>query len=216
MIFPGGFSYADTLGSAKGWAATILFSELLKPQFENFKNRNETFSLGVCNGCQLMSLIGWVRDAPEAVDDGVPEVALLHNRSGRFECRWSSVKVEASEAMMLRRMQGSVIGCWVAHGEGRFSFKSPAVLKNLKATKSIALSYVDDDMNATEKYPMNPNGSVDGIAAICSKDGRHLAMMPHPERCCEILQWPFVTDEVKYENCPWQSMFNEANIWCCQ
>lgn len=216
MVFPGGFSYADTLGSAKGWAATILFSEFLKPQFDNFKNRKDTFSLGVCNGCQLMSLIGWVGDANEAADDGVPSVALLHNRSGRFECRWSSVKVAASESIMLRRMEGTTIGCWVAHGEGRFSFKNAAVLKNLKATRSIALHYVDDNMVPTENYPLNPNGSVEGVAAICSKDGRHLAMMPHPERCCETFQWPYVPNDFKYETCPWQTMFNEANIWCCK
>lgn len=217
MVFPGGFSYADTLGSAKGWAATILFSEHLKQQFDNFKNRKDTFSLGVCNGCQLMSLIGWVGDSKEEIaDDGVPSVALLHNRSGRFECRWSAVKIEASESIMLRRMQGSVIGCWIAHGEGRFSFKSQGVLKHLKASRSIALSYVDDDMHATEKYPLNPNGSPEGIAAICSIDGRHLAMMPHPERNCNMFQWPYVPSDFKYEACPWQSMFNEANIWCCE
>lgn len=161
-----------------------------------------------------MSLIGWVG---ESNDEEKPSVALSHNRSGRFECRWSTVKVAASEAMMLRRMQGSVIGCWVAHGEGRFSFKNPSVLKNLKTTRSIALHYVDDDMQPTEKYPLNPNGSVEGIAAVCSSDGRHLAMMPHPERCCETFQWPYVSNEIaKYQTCPWQSMFNEANIWCCE
>lgn len=160
-----------------------------------------------------MSLIGWIDEAPE-VDDGIPPVALLHNRSGRFECRWSAVKVAASAAIMLRRMQGSVLGCWVAHGEGRFSFKDAAVLKNLKASRSIALHYVDDDMNATESYPMNPNGSVEGIAAVCSKDGRHLAMMPHPERCCEMFQWPYIPNGFNCETCPWQTMFNEANIWC--
>jgi phosphoribosylformylglycinamidine synthase len=204
------------LGSAKGWAATILFSELLKPQFDNFKNRKDTFSLGVCNGCQLMSLIGWVGEPDETDNTQVPPVALLHNRSGRFECRWSSVKVGESDAMMLRRMQGSVMGCWVAHGEGQFTFKDQTVLKNLKASRSVALHYVDDEMNATEKYPMNPNGSVEGIAAICSKDGRHLAMMPHPERCSETFQWPYVPNDFKHETCPWQSMFNEANIWCCE
>lgn len=204
------------MGSAKGWAATIRFSEQLKHQFDNFKNRNDTFSLGVCNGCQLMSLIGWVGETTEVVNNEVPSVALLHNRSGRFECRWSSVKIEASESVMLRRMKGSVIGCWVAHGEGRFSFKDQTTLKNLKASRAIAMSYVDDDMNPTEKYPMNPNGSVEGIAAICSKDGRHLAMMPHPERCCETFQWPYVPNDFNYETCPWQTMFNEANIWCCE
>ncbi|KAG5675733.1 hypothetical protein PVAND_005611 [Polypedilum vanderplanki] len=216
IIFPGGFSYADTLGSAKGWAASIRFSDLLQPQFENFKIRKDTFSLGVCNGCQLMSLIGWIDYEENSTNDDVPSIALLHNKSGRFECRWSTLKVASSNAIMLRRMQGSVLGCWVAHGEGRFSFKNQQVLKNLKASNSIALHYVDDDMKPTEKYPLNPNGSVEGIAAICSKDGRHLAMMPHPERCCEMFQWPFLPSDFKTENCPWQSMFNEANIWCCE
>jgi phosphoribosylformylglycinamidine synthase len=162
-----------------------------------------------------MSLIGWIDNAEE-VDDGVPQIALLHNKSGRFECRWNSIKIANSEAMMLRRMQGSVLGCWIAHGEGRFSFKNPTILKNLKASKCIALHYVDDEMNPTEKYPLNPNGSAEGIAAICSKDGRHLAMMPHPERCVEMFQWPFVAPGFNTETCPWQSMFNEANIWCCE
>lgn len=160
-----------------------------------------------------MSLIGWVS---ESTNDGIPEVALLHNRSDRFECRWSSVKVNSSEAMMFRRMEGSILGCWVAHGEGRFSFKNRSVLENFKSSKSIALHYVDDSSNPTEKYPMNPNGSSEGIAAICSKDGRHLAMMPHPERCLELFQWPYVPSDFKYKTGPWQTMFNEANIWCCE
>lgn len=161
-----------------------------------------------------MSLIGWIDDS--AADDGVPPIALLHNKSGRFECRWSSLKISSSTAIMLRRMTGSVLGCWIAHGEGRFSFKDQQVLQNLKASSCIAMHYVDDEMHPTEKYPMNPNGSVEGIAAICSKDGRHLAMMPHPERCVEMFQWPFVPDTFKTQTCPWQSMFNEAYIWCCE
>lgn len=165
-----------------------------------------------------MSMIGWIDDNTntQSADDGVPQIALLHNKSGRFECRWSTLKIASSNAMMLRRMQGSVLGCWVAHGEGRFSFKNQAVLKNLKASNSIAMHYVDDNMEATEKYPMNPNGSVEGIAAICSKDGRHLAMMPHPERCVEMFQWPYVPSDFITNICPWQSMFNEAYIWCCE
>lgn len=212
VIFPGGFSYADTMGSAKGWAASILFSNL-KAQFDHFKNRKDTFSLGVCNGCQLMSLIGWIG---EDSSDGIPPVALLHNLSGRFECRWSSIKISESKAIMLRRMAGSVMGCWVAHGEGRFSFKNESVLNNVQSSRSIAMHYVDDEMNPTEKYPMNPNGSVNGIAAICSNDGRHLAMMPHPERCCEMYQWPYIPSGFECNTCPWQSMFNEAHIWCCE
>ena len=94
VVFPGGFSYADTSGSAKGWAASILFNELLAPQFRHFKERKDTFSLGCCNGCQLMSLIGWVGDTTKVSEDAiqVPNVALLHNKSQRFECRWSTVK----------------------------------------------------------------------------------------------------------------------------
>jgi phosphoribosylformylglycinamidine synthase len=219
VIFPGGFSYADTLGSAKGWAASIRFNELLKSQFENFKNRKDTFSLGVCNGCQLMSMIGWIDPIEEndSSNNKVQSIALLHNKSGRFECRWSSLKIATSNAIMLRRMQGSVLGCWVAHGEGRFSFKNESVLKTLKTSNSIALHYVDDDNNPTEKYPMNPNGSIDGIAAICSADGRHLAMMPHPERCCEMFQWPYLPSNLStQQHCPWQAMFDEANVWCCE
>lgn len=111
-------------------------------------------------------------------------------------------------------MQGTVIGCWIAHGEGRFSFKNQQVFENLKSSKAIAMTYVDDEMEPTENYPMNPNGSAEGIAAVCSKDGRHLAMMPHPERCVEMFQWPYVPNGFNTETCPWQSMFNEAYIWC--
>lgn len=163
-----------------------------------------------------MSLIGWIDEDLATENDGVPQVALLHNKSGRFECRWSTIKIAESKAIMLKRMHGSVLGCWVAHGEGRFSFKNQTVIEDLKAAKRISLHYVDDDMQATEKYPMNPNGSAQGIAAICSKDGRHLAMMPHPERCCKMFQWPYIPSTFNTKTCPWQSMFNEANIWCCE
>uniref|UniRef100_W4VRR3 Phosphoribosylformylglycinamidine synthase n=1 Tax=Corethrella appendiculata TaxID=1370023 RepID=W4VRR3_9DIPT len=222
VIFPGGFSYADTLGSAKGWAASIIYSNLLAPQFENFKNRKDTFSLGVCNGCQLMSLIGWVggdfedgqnRSAEEKLN--IPNVALLHNKSQRFECRWSTVKIAPTKAILLNRLSGSVLGCWTAHGEGRFSFKNDSIFQNIKSEYCVALNYVDDYSNVTETYPMNPNGSRDGIAGICSKDGRHLAMMPHPERCHEMWQWPYVSPTfLDTDKCPWQCMFDEAYIWC--
>lgn len=222
VVFPGGFSYADTLGSAKGWAASIMCSEILAPQFHSFKKRQDTFSLGVCNGCQLMSLIGWVgedsdnknQEAPKLID--VPNVALLHNKSGRFECRWVSLKIEESNAIMLRRMAGSVLGCWTAHGEGRYSFESDNILNDLKASNCITVRYVDDQQNPTETYPMNPNGSVEGIAGLCSKDGRHLAMMPHPERCSEMILWPYIPPNFDCQKCPWQSMFDEAYAWCSE
>ncbi|XP_059618508.1 phosphoribosylformylglycinamidine synthase [Phlebotomus argentipes] len=217
VVFPGGFSYADTLGSAKGWAATILFSDVLRPQFDQFRRRKDTFSLGVCNGCQLMSLIGWVgnpRETKESAFD-VPDVALLHNRSERYECRWSTVRIaHDTNSVLLKRMRGSVMGCWIAHGEGRFSFRTRAVLEGLKSRQSVAMHYVDDDHKPTEVYPMNPNGSTEGVAGITSEDGRHLALMPHPERCSILWQWPYVPHDFKHKNSPWQTMFDEAFLWC--
>ncbi|GAB0086136.1 Phosphoribosylformylglycinamidine synthase [Sergentomyia squamirostris] len=217
VIFPGGFSYADTLGSAKGWAATILFSDVLRPQFDHFRRRRDTFSLGVCNGCQLMSLIGWVGSSTRDQNNAfaIPDVALLHNRSERYECRFSTVKIPTdTNSVLLKRMRGSVFGCWIAHGEGRFSFRTENDLNRLKGQKSIALHFVDDDHKPTEKYPMNPNGSTEGIAGITSDDGRHLAMMPHPERCSIMWQWPYVPHDFTYKKSPWQTMFDEGYLWC--
>lgn len=216
VIFPGGFSYADTLGSAKGWAASILYSKLLAPQFNNFKLRKDTFSLGVCNGCQLMGLIGWVALGDNSGTDDVPDVALVNNKSERFECRWSTLKISESSSIMLRKLQGSVLGCWVAHGEGQFSFRTKQVLEDLKGSKCIAMHYVDDNDKPTEVYPMNPNGSIDGIAGVCSKDGRHLAMMPHPERSTKMWQWAYVSEGFGYQTSPWYSMFAEAYNWCTE
>ncbi|XP_055599562.1 phosphoribosylformylglycinamidine synthase isoform X2 [Uranotaenia lowii] len=217
VIFPGGFSYADTLGSAKGWAASVLYNEVLSAQFKHFKLRNDTFSLGVCNGCQLMALIGWISLDKQATDgSNLPDVALLHNRSERFECRWSTLKIAKSNSIMLRKLTGSVIGCWVAHGEGRFSFKSDSVLKDYRTRNCVAIQYVDDNNEPTMTYPMNPNGSVDGIAALCSSDGRHLAMMPHPERCVKMWQWPYISPGFHYKISPWHCMFVEAYNWCSE
>ena len=211
VAFPGGFSYADTLGSAKGWASTIINNMLLKLQFDSFKNRPDTFSIGVCNGCQLMCLLGWVGTYSGA--KYLNNAALEQNTSERFECRWSSIKIGNTNAMMLRKMKGSTIGCWIAHGEGKFSFRSEEALQTLKDKDCIAMRYVDDDMQPTEIYPMNPNGSIEGIAGLSSEDGRHLALMPHPERSCEMMQWPYLGD-LKCKASPWQSMFDEALIWC--
>nr|XP_029713593.1 phosphoribosylformylglycinamidine synthase-like [Aedes albopictus] len=216
VVFPGGFSYADTLGSAKGWAACILYSDVLSPQFKHFKARADTFSLGVCNGCQLMGLIGWVSTEDQSSGTDVPDVALLPNKSNRFECRWSTLKIGENNSIMLRKLKGSVLGCWVAHGEGRFSFKSKPVLDKLKKNNCIAMQYVNDQGEATEVYPMNPNGSVEGIAGVCSLDGRHLAVMPHPERCAKMWQWPYVSKGFDFQTSPWHSMFAEAYNWCVE
>lgn len=158
LVFPGGFSYADTLGSAKGWAASIKFHAALQAQFNQFREREDTFSIGVCNGCQLMGFLGWIGGVEEDAD--IPDVSLVKNRSGRYESRWNSIRVEeGTNSIFLRRMAGSVLGCWIAHGEGQFAFKSERVMKELKVRNCVAMTYVDDANEVTEEYPMNPNGS---------------------------------------------------------
>lgn len=222
LVFPGGFSYADTLGSAKGWAAGIMFSESLNSQFAHFKDRNDTFSLGVCNGCQLMALLGWINPEINSRSANKTQIFLDHNTSERFECRWSAVKiteVESKEDVWFRGMGGSVVGVWVAHGEGRFAAAQQALLHKLKANRQVAMQYVDDDGTPTELYPMNPNGSPDGVAGVRSVDGRHVAMMPHPERC--VLRWQcpcppplFHASSVPTSQAsPWLRLFQNAYRW---
>ncbi|KAH8349013.1 hypothetical protein KR084_010343 [Drosophila pseudotakahashii] len=217
LIFPGGFSYADTLGSAKGWAANILHNPVLLPQFEAFKRSQDVFSLGICNGCQLMTLIGFVGSPGSEV--GVdPDVALLHNQSQRFECRWATVRIPANRSIMLESMKDLILGCWVAHGEGRFEFREEKLISELQSNEMVTLQYVDDEGKPTELYPLNPNGSPRGIAGLCSTDGRHLALMPHPERCSAMYQWPYVPPSFQVSptqaESPWQIMFNNAYNWC--
>lgn len=217
IIFPGGFSYADVLGSAKGWAASLLFHPDLQAQFRSFASREDTFSLGVCNGCQLLALLGWIgtKKVSETDVHPDPEIILDHNASERFECRFTSVKFEKGPAIMLKGMEGSIFGVWVAHGEGKFTFKNEKVLKELSDKNMLVLKYVDDNGEPTEEYPMNPNGSPLGIAGVCSPDGRHLAMMPHPERCTQLWQWPTLPEEFKeYTVSPWLRIFQNAFAWC--
>lgn len=141
----------------------------------------------------------------------------LYFHALRYECRWSTVKIAPSKSIMFNEMVGSVLGCWIAHGEGRFSFKTTEVLQKLKENNCVALYYADDNQLPTETYPMNPNGSTEGIAGICSEDGRHLALMPHPERCSEMWQWPYVPDNFsQFKKSPWQKMFENAYSWCIE
>lgn len=214
VVFPGGFSYADVLGSAKGWAASLLFHPSVCQQLQNFVERNDTFSLGVCNGCQLMSHLGWI-GRKSGDNNHESNIVLDHNKSERFECRWSNVKIEKSNSIMLQGMEGSVMGVWIAHGEGRFTFKNKQVLDELNKKGCVTIRYVDDQGKPTNVYPMNPNGSVDGIAGICSENGRHLAMMPHPERCTQMWQWPYVPKEFEnFTASPWLKIFQNAMTWC--
>ncbi|XP_050484898.1 phosphoribosylformylglycinamidine synthase [Bombus huntii] len=212
VVFPGGFSYADVLGSAKGWAASLLFHPSLQKQLKSFISRKDTFSLGVCNGCQLMSLLGLIGNEDDDIKE--PDIFLSHNVSERFECRWSTVRIDKSPSIMLNGMENSVLGVWVAHGEGRFTFRNNEVLQKLKESHCLAIKYTDDYGNPTERYPLNPNGSTEGIAGICSANGRHLAMMPHPERCSQIWQWPWKPSNWEYTISPWQRIFDNAYAWC--
>jgi len=213
VVFVGGFSYADVLDSAKGWAGVIRFNKHIWQQFQEFYERPDTFSLGVCNGCQLMALLGWVpwRGIPDNV-----QPRFIHNSSGRFESRFLSLRIEKSQAIMFREMEDSVLGVWVAHGEGLAYFPDPDILKRVLEDGLAPARYVDDEGMPTAAYPFNPNGSPEGIAALCSPDGRHLAIMPHPERAFLKWQWGWMPEEWKRDLkvSPWLRMFQNAREWC--
>ncbi|XP_078326512.1 phosphoribosylformylglycinamidine synthase-like isoform X4 [Crassostrea virginica] len=222
LVFVGGFSYADVCGSAKGWAATALFNHKVQEQLLKFKERPDTFSLGVCNGCQLMALLGWVapdEDLKENSNSGVGQGLFLdHNASERFECRFTTVRVLDSPAIVFKGMKDTVFGMWSAHGEGRMVFRSEEIYQDVCRDNLVAVKYVDDHGKPTEVYPFNPNGSRDGVAALCSDDGRHLAIMPHPERCFLPWQCPWMPQGMRrdFDVSPWFKMFQNAFDWCME
>jgi phosphoribosylformylglycinamidine synthase len=213
IAFVGGFSYADVLDSAKGWAGVIKFNKKVREEFQDFYNRQDTFSLGVCNGCQLMALLGWI---PKQGIDDKKQPRFIHNISGRFESRFSTVKILQSNAVLLKGMEGSVLGIWAAHGEGRAYFPDKEVLGEVEENGMAPIRYVDDNNEITSKYPFNPNGSSRGIAALSSPDGRHLAIMPHPERTFLKWQWGWMPEEWrnKLAASPWLKIFQNAREWC--
>jgi phosphoribosylformylglycinamidine synthase len=213
LVFVGGFSHADVLDSAKGWAGIIRFNARLREMFDAFYRRPDTFSLGICNGCQLMALLGWVPWA------GIPDTQqprFIRNASERFESRWVAVKIVESPAIMLKGMENSILGIWVAHGEGRLYCPDPELLHKVREKKLAPCYFVDDEGLPTEKYPFNPNGSTLGITAFCSPDGRHLALMPHPERAFLKWQWPWMPEpwKLSLQASPWLRIFQNARIWC--
>jgi phosphoribosylformylglycinamidine synthase len=213
LVAVGGFSYADVLDSAKGWAGVIRFNEGLWQQFQQFYARPDTFSLGVCNGCQLLALLGWV---PWQGIADAQQPRFIQNASGRFESRFVALTIQESPAIMLRGMEGATLGIWVAHGEGQAYFPEPAVMEQVLEQKLAPLRFVDDDDSITEAYPFNPNGSPHGIAGLTSADGRHLVMMPHPERAFLKWQWGWMPRELErqLEASPWLRMFQNAREWC--
>ena len=208
----GGFSYADVLDSAKGWAGTIRFHPELRRQFTAFRDREDTFTLGVCNGCQLLALLGWV---PWAGLDDTAQPRFVHNASGRFESRFVTVRIEPSPSLFFTGMEGSVLGVWLQHGEGRAHFPDPTVLDRVEAEKLAPVRYGDDAGVPTDAYPFNPNGSARAIAALTSPDGRHLAIMPHPERTTLTWNWPWrPRDWRDHVVSPWLRLFQNARSWC--
>ena len=195
-VFCGGFSNSDVLGSAKGWAAGILHNDRARSAINRFYDRPDTLSLGVCNGCQLMAHLGLL------YPDHAERHALLHNRSHKFESSFVTLDIPQNDSVMLGSLSGARIGVWVAHGEGRFDFPYE------EARYRIAARYSYDS------YPANPNGSQWGVAALTSADGRHLAMMPHPER--SIFPWQcahYPADRRQDEVTPWMQAFVNARRW---
>ena len=195
-VFCGGFSNSDVLGSAKGWAAGILHNDRARSAINRFYDRSDTLSLGVCNGCQLMAHLGLL------YPDHTERHALLHNRSHKFESGFVTLDIPQNDSVMLGSLSGTRIGVWVAHGEGRFDFPYE------EARYRIAARYSYDS------YPANPNGSQWGVAALTSADGRHLAMMPHPER--SIFPWQcahYPADRRQDEVTLWMQAFVNARRW---
>ena len=198
IAFCGGFSNSDVLGSAKGWAGAFLFNPKAKAALDNFYAREDTLSLGVCNGCQLMIELGLIN--PEHPAD--KKAKMLHNDSHKFESSFVSLTIPTNRSVMFGSLSGFKIGTWVAHGEGKFHLPLPEDEYNVVAK----FSY--------DEYPGNPNGSSYSVAAVASKDGRHLAIMPHPERT--IFPWQcgyYPTERWSDEITPWIEAFVNARKW---
>ena len=198
IVFVGGFSYSDVLGAGNGWKLVIENNMILKKQFDDFYGRMDTFSLGICNGCQVMSRLGYLGD-----------IQMLHNKSGKFESRFNMVKIEKNNSIFLENLEGMIFGIWSSHGEGRIANKSGKC--------NYPIKYVNTKGIPTEEYPLNPNGSIGGVCGFSSKCGRHLAMMPHPERSIFNYQIPYIdkdnlSNRSKYY--PWILMFRNAYNWC--
>ena len=195
IVAVGGFSNSDVLGSAKGWAGAFKYNEKAKKSLDNFFARPDTLSLGVCNGCQLFVELGLIN--PNHLD----KPKMLHNKSGKFECIFSTVTINESSSILLKGLEGSTLGVWSAHAEGRF------FLPEAESNYQIPGKYTYAD------YPANPNGSDYNSAMLCNEDGRHLVMMPHLERSTFPWNWGHYAEGRKDEVSPWIMAFENAYKW---
>ena len=195
IVYVGGFSNSDVLGSAKGWAGAFMYNKKAKAALDNFYARPDTLSLGICNGCQLMVELGLVYPEHEE------QPKMLHNESHKFESAFLNVDIQENNSVMLKTLAGTKMGIWVAHGEGKFQ------MPKSQSSYAIPVKY------SAANYPANPNGSDFDTAAICSMDGRHLAMMPHLERAIYPWQWPHYPSDRKDEITPWIEAFINARKW---
>ncbi|SHK46260.1 phosphoribosylformylglycinamidine synthase [Halomonas caseinilytica] len=206
LVACGGFSYGDVLGAGGGWAKSILFNERARDQFAGFFGRDDSFALGVCNGCQMLSqlreLIPGAEDWPR----------FVRNESEQFEARVSMVRVEQSASILLAGMEGSRLPIAVAHGEGRAEFRDSAHLRRMQGSAQVALRYLDNHGQVTTRYPANPNGSPGGITGLTTPDGRVTIMMPHPERVARAVTNSWRPAEWTRDGA-WMRLFRNARRW---
>ncbi|TRO30730.1 phosphoribosylformylglycinamidine synthase [Pseudomonas sp. ALS1131] len=206
LVACGGFSYGDVLGAGEGWAKSVLFNARARDAFQGFFERKDSFALGVCNGCQMMSNLHELIPGTEFWPH------FVRNRSEQFEARVAMVQIQESASIFLQGMAGSRMPIAIAHGEGHAEFESEEALLEADLSGTVALRFVDNHGKVTEAYPANPNGSPRGITGLTSRDGRVTIMMPHPERVFRAVQNSWRPDEWQ-EDGGWMRMFRNARVW---
>ena len=206
LVACGGFSYGDVLGAGEGWAKSALFNSRARDAFQGFFERNDSFTLGVCNGCQMMS------NLHELIPGSEFWPHFVRNRSEQFEARVAMVQVQESNSIFLQGMAGSRMPIAIAHGEGHAEFASEEALLEADVSGCVAMRFVDNHGKVTESYPANPNGSPRGITGLTSRDGRVTIMMPHPERVFRAVQNSWRPEEWN-EDGAWMRMFRNARVW---
>ncbi|WP_250458469.1 phosphoribosylformylglycinamidine synthase [Microbulbifer litoralis] len=206
LVGCGGFSYGDVLGAGEGWAKTILFNDRARDQFEAFFNRKDTFGLGVCNGCQMFSVI------KELIPGADHWPRFVRNLSEQYEARFALVGIDDSPSVLFKGMAGSIMPVAVAHGEGRVEFADEKALEACEKSGTIAMRYLNNRREVTHTYPANPNGSANGITSLCSEDGRVTIMMPHPERVARAVSNSWHPDDWQ-EDSGWMRLFRNARVF---